>query len=83
MHNKGKKQRAERGVGGGWRWYHIIRCSFALEDALGRVGAPPAAVAALRSGLVHASLVVDVGVRDDWDGRGGGGCGGGGRRHLW
>jgi len=80
MHNKHKKQRAEWG-GGGWRWYHIVRCLLALEGALGGVRTPPAAVAALRGGVVDAGVVIPVGVGDDWGGRGGGGRDDGGWRH--
>ena len=63
--------------------YHIILCLVAPEDTLGGVGTPPATVAALRSGLVHAGLVVDVGVREDWGGGRGGSRDEGGWRHFW
>jgi hypothetical protein len=75
---------SNNGRGGGsrgWRWYRIIRCLLALEGALGRVGTPPAAVAALRRGVVDAGLVIPVGVGDDRGGRGG--RDDGGWRHLW
>lgn len=68
--------------GGSGRWYHIIRRLLALEGTLGRVGTPPSAVAALRSGLVDTGLVVAVGVVDDWGGRGRG-RDEGGWRHFW
>jgi len=76
----------KQGVAGRWRWDHIIRCLLALEGALGRVRTPPAAMAALRSGLVDKGLVVVVNVVDDWGGsssRGGSGSGDGGWRHVW
>lgn len=79
MHNKQKQQREQWGSRR-WRWYRIIRCLLAFEDTLGGVGTPPAAVAALRRGLVDAGLVITVGVGDDWDGSSGGG--GGGWRHF-
>jgi len=68
--NNGQRGGGVAGDGGG------IRCLVAPEDALGRVRTPPAAVAALRSRLVHAGFVVDVVVRDDRGGRGGRGEGG-------
>lgn len=72
MHNKQVTTGKEGSRG--WRWYRIIRCL--LEGALGRVGTPPAAVAALRRGLVDTGVVVAVGVGDDRGGRGGRGSGG-------
>jgi len=60
---------------------HIIRCLLALEGTLGGVRTPPAAVAALRRGVVDAGFVVSLGVGDDWGGRGG--RDDGGWRHLF
>ena len=60
----------------------IIRCLVALEGALGRVRTPPAAVAALRRGLVDTGVVVTVDEGDNWGGGGGGGGGDGGWRHF-
>lgn len=60
---------------------HIIRCSIALEGALGRVRAPPAAVAALRRGLVDAGLVIAMSMGDDWGS--GGSRDDGGWRHFF
>lgn len=76
MHNK----QATTGSGGG-RWYWDIRCLFALEGALGRVGTPPAAVAALGRRVVDTGLVIAVDVGDDRGG--GGGRDDGGWRHFF
>lgn len=66
----------------GGRVIRIIRCLLALEGALGGVGAPPSAVAALGRGLVDTGLVVRNRVGHDWDGGGGGGGDDGRRRHF-
>jgi len=77
MHNKHKKQRARRGVAEDG---DIIRCLVAFEWALGGVRTPPAAVAALRRGLVDTGVVIDLDVGDDRGGGGGGSSSRGGGR---